>query len=338
LDHDQMAGGRILRKRAVCWLPFTLGMGDASKATSLLDQAVGIDGDDQMAKGEVSLVRAMIALQNGDVESMRACAAEAHSSFAGAGEAKKASLVDCFEALGLVQAGFAVENLESPELALTPSDGADHSVAMETALVRGVGKWLQGETPEGLVDLTRSVEAASSLGDLGMLAESLLWRGRAYLDAGMVEKAMRDFCEAEDHSRSLKSYFDAELASVLQGTCCLRLGDLTRAEERYAAAMRASSSIHGFASRALAMYSENGNARVLAEKGELGKAAEAFERGLKGLSEATSALRFAERVWRPEYARVLRKMGRVEEALVQEERARDIFRAFGDEWKAEGLS
>jgi tetratricopeptide (TPR) repeat protein len=203
----------------------------------------------------------------------------------------------------------------------------------EAIMCQGMLRWLSGAIEEGIADLSRAVEISCPLGDYRLLSNIMMWRGCAHLDAGMAEKASRDFVEGRDYSQAMDQMYDSAILDYYSGLSSLRLGERQEAEERFKAVMNRSQSYQGFLGSTLRRFGLAGQAMLLAENRDFKASDEMFKQAL-GEPSTPSVQSIQEKEWRSRYAQILLMLERKEEASKESELAARILRSYGNEPKA----
>ena len=201
----------------------------------------------------------------------------------------------------------------------------------QVMMCQGALRVLKGEVMEGLADLDKAVQIACPLGNFRLLSTIMTWRGCAHLDAGLMDKALKDFLEGQEYARTVERTYDAALLIHYESICELKLDRVKEAEGDIKTVMDIGATYQGFLGSALKRYSEIGLAMLLSSKGDYGASAEIFARGLGDLDPRQPFFAFLERTWRQQYSEVLLKLGRKDEAAEQMARIRELHQAYGNE-------
>ena len=337
--HEPRDKARIQRKQAECWLPNALGKGDGGKAQHLLDMAQGAAGIEPVELAEIEVLRGHMARLSGDLEGMRQHFSEAKGQFTKLGLMTKLADVTFIEVLTSMQTANAAQaNERLAELRRINTGIDSNRTDAQVLMCQGTLRVLKGEVTEGLADLDKAVEIACPLGNFRLLSTIMTWRGCAHLDAGMMDKALKDFLEGQEYARTVERTYDAALLIHYESICELKLGKVKEAEGDIKTVMDISATYQGFLGAALKRYSDNGLAMLLSARGDLNASAEAFARGLSELDASQQFFAFLERTWRQGYADVLLKLGKKGEAEGQTTRIRELNLGCGNEKKAAELA
>ena len=338
LNQDLKVEARVHRKQAECWKPNALGKGDAAKALHLLDRAESCEEADPSERGEIEAIRAEVALMSGDLDGMRLHASAGKEIFRKVNKKKRVADLTFLElCASILIADLTTAKEQLVELRKINSGIDSNLTDSEAMMCQGMLRWLGGAIAEGIADLSRAVEVACPLGDYRFLGNIVTWRGCAHLDAGMAEKASQDFLEGRDYTQAMEKTFEAAILTYYSGLCSLRLGDQKQAEVRFNEVMELSNSYQGFLASMLRRYALAGQAVLLAEKDDLKASSEAFAHGIREIGADSSLLSIPEILWRSEYAKVLAKLGRNEEAAKEIGIATRILRAYGNESKVKEI-
>jgi len=332
LYHEDKAKARVRRKQAECWLQNALGRGDGARAAHLLEMVEECTDLDAGEKGEVEALRGQLVRFDGDLEGMKLRFSNAKETFRRQGMMTRlADLVflEIIVAVQTAQVSHAKELLAELRRINTGIDS--NRTDAEVMMGQGVLRCLRGETEEGLADLKKAVDIACPLGNYRLLSMIMIWKGNAYLDAGMMDKALQDFREGQDYARTIEKTYDTALLVHCESMCELKLSKVKEAEGDIKTVMDIGATYQGFLGSALKRYSDIGLAMLLSSKGDYGASAETFARGLGDLDSRQPFFAFLERTWRQQYSEVLLKLGRKEEAAEQMARIKELHQAYGNE-------
>ena len=337
--HEPRDRARIHRKHAECWLPNALGRGDGNKALQLLDMAQSLTDVEEIELAEIEALHGHLARLNGDLAGMDQHFTEAKQAFAKQGRMTRMADVTFIEVLTAIQIADIIRaNEQLAELRRINTGIDSNRTDAQVMMCQGALRVLKGEVAEGLNDLGKAVEIACPLGNFRLLSNIMTWRGCAHLDAGMMDKALKDFLEGQEYARTVERTYDAASLIHYESICELKLDRIKEAEGDIKTVMDIGATYQGFLGSALKRYSDNGLAMLFLAKGDLSASAEAFVRGLDGLDARQPFFAFLERTWRQGYVDALLKLGRKEEAEKQTARIKDLHLAYGNEKRAAELA
>ncbi len=287
---------------------------------------------------EIEVLRGHLARFSGDLEGMRQHFTEAKSSFAKMGLMTKLADVTFIEVLTTLQTRIRSEPANAWHELRQINTGIDSNrTDAQVMMCQGVLRALKGEMKEGLADLDKAVEIACPLGNFRLLSNIMTWRGCAHLDAGMMDKALKDFLEGQEYARTVERTFDAALLIHYESICELKLDRIKEAEGDIKTVMDIGATYQGFLGTALRRYSDNGLAMLFSAKGDFCASAEAFARGLDGLDAQQPFFAFLERTWRQGYMDVLLRLGKMDEAERQKVRIKELHLAYANDKKVAEL-
>jgi hypothetical protein len=331
LYHEDKERARVHRKQAECWLQNALGKGDGTKARDLLERAEGFPGSDLSEKGEIELLKGQLARFDGDLELMERLFSNAKELFKQSGSMTRLAdtlFLEILAAIQIAKIGWANELLSQLRQINTGIDS--NRTDAEIMMCQGALRSFSGEMEGGSIDLKKAVDIACPLGNYRLLSTIMIWRGNSYLEAGLMEKALLDFREGQEYARSSEKTFETALLVHCESICEVKLGKLKEAEGDIKDVTAIASTYQGFLGSILKRFSDNGLAILLFAKGDLKASVDAFTRGLDGLDPKQPFVAFLELSWRREYANLLSRMEREEEAIKQTDRIRELAEFFGN--------
>lgn len=222
---------RVLRRSAECWLPTRLGMGDPSKAISLLDSAEGCGEIDGAEKCEVLALRAMTALLQGHFDIAEEHYNRAEVLLTEIGFYGELALQLTNHASLLLSQGSvekALEKLRAAQEANAKSSDRRGQLGVFHCL--GVAEMHRGNLKEALASFDECLEIASKLGDGLGLCWGHMYKGIAYDMMDDFEAAAKEAERGREHALSTESAYLLAGADAFLGHALIRKGDIDEAQ------------------------------------------------------------------------------------------------------------